>query len=906
MQTPDDGQKTIVSSVLRCIPDDLRILFSPKFLFPSIVILLFSLAALDLTARLLDGKRSPLTHTLERSVAILSISDSFESYESAILGALSEKKASPEDFDAASKRFEVFRSEIDSFASAGWRGMEDPEADSLILGIRDDAVYIDYILKKREGMRPEAFAEEVKEKNAGVRARLQSLKTRFVEKDEEGAAALDARHNRILISIFVMGLSGFVLIVFLVDRLANLERVDSERHRALGLAEQRVASMEAARDGMMITAGDGTISYANRAVLLDCRCPEGESLSGARWSGLYPRDQIGVFKNFIVPDVEEKGVWSGQVTALRRDGTTFPQDLSITRLADGGAIWVMRDVSGQVEAEKLSQRRLAAIEAAGDGIGIAGADGKLSYMNRALMRLHGILSEDEAIYLGESWEFLYSGKGGARISENVRLALSEDGFWQGETKITRRDGEHVWAEMTLTILPDGGVVCTARDVTERKRAEVEKEDLREQFFQAQKMEAIGRLAGGIAHDFNNILAAIMGYAEFLAEDLEKDPDKRKFAEGILQAGTQGRHLVDQMLSFSRRRETSRDVLDITRAVRETVSILRASLPKTIEVEEEFEMDRALVEANATQIAQAVMNLCVNAKDAMEDEHGTLVIGLSYVEADEGLYEDMLADILPEKDAIPPIRLHEIEPGHACLEMGTLVRGRRYVQLGVADTGTGMSYAIMQHIFEPFFTTKAVDKGTGLGLANVHGVVVAHQGALVVDSVLGEGTRFELFFPVAEDAQDGMLPVADAEGAEEKALPPRGGKVLVVEDQEQVRDMMVTMLSRMGYESHICESGIDALYHLRENKNIYDLVVTDHNMPKMTGMELADQAAIEIPGLPFILVTGYSKESLDSDMSEHVSIRAVLRKPVDRKEFSRKIESVLSESRGRERVAKKAG
>lgn len=896
MQTPSDSAEDFPASTetVGWIPEDLRVLLKPKFLFPTIVVLIFSLAALNLTVRLLDEEESSLSHNLERSVALLQAEDSFKDYQSHVLETLSGNKKN--SFEHALAVLRDFQDDMDDFAKAGWQNMDRPEARALVSGIQDDIVSIDYLLQKRSQLSLKALRKDLDARNEAIHTRFESLKGMFIEKNERTLTpqTVAFRHNQILWSVFIMGLSGFALIVFLVDRLANLERIDSERHRALDLAEQRVASMEAARDGMMIMRADGTISYANLAAFEQHGFTGDRSaMVGQSWSALYSKDQVDAFRTVIVPDVEKKGLWSGQVTALRRDGTSFPQDLSITRLNDGGAIWVLRDVTGQMEAERLSQRRLAAIEAAGDGIGIASADGKLSYMNHALMQLHGIPEEDEAIYVGESWEFLYSGRGGGRLGENVRLALSEDGFWQGETRIARRDNSQVWAEMTMTILADGGIVCTARDITERKQAEVEKEDLREQFFQAQKMEAIGRLAGGIAHDFNNILAAIMGYAEFLVDDLEEEPEKRKFAEGVLQAGTQGRHLVDQMLAFSRRRETARAVLDITRAVEETVSILRASLPKTIEVETDFEMDQAFVNANATQIAQAVMNLCVNARDAMEDEHGTLSVGLAYVEADEDLYEDMLTSALPAKDAIPPIRIHEVEPGHACLEMGTLMRGARYVQLSIADTGSGMSHAIMQHIFEPFFTTKPVDKGTGLGLANVHGVVVAHQGALVVDSVLGEGTRFELFFPVVQHQSEvSTVNHADAPDSEADA----GGRILIVEDQEPVRIMMVTMLSRLGYESQTCDSGLEALYHLREHPDAYDLVITDHNMPKMTGMELADQIAVENPGLPFILLTGYSKESLEGDMSEHPAIKAVLRKPVDRKELTAHIKTVIGDSR----------
>lgn len=892
------------SKFLSWVPEDLRVLLKPKFLFPSIVVLIFSAAALNLTVRLLDQEESALSHSLERSVALLDTEDMHRHYEMAVNRYLADAK--PHSLDKAVERFKSYRATLDAFAQAQWQGMDKAQPKALLMGIQDDSIYLDYLMQKRNETSSKAFSRKLQEKNQAIHERFEKLKDIFLTRNKENISsrALHARHDQILWSVFIMGLSGFVLIVFLVDRLASLERIDHERHHALGLAEQRVASMEAARDGMMITAANGEVTYANRAVLQNYRLSEDQTPVGRRWAGLYAPDQIAEFKNTIVPEVEGRGLWSGQVVALRHDGTIFPQDLSITRLADGGAIWVMRDITGQMESERLSQRRLAAIEAAGDGIGMAGSDGKLSYMNQALMRLHGIAPEDRAIYLGESWEFLHSGKGGERIPESVRHALSEEGYWKGETRITRRDGGQTWAEMTMTILPDGGVVCTASDISGRKKAEAEKEDLREQVFQAQKMEAIGRLAGGIAHDFNNILAAIMGYAEFLVDDLENDPDKKKFAEGVVQAGSQGRHLVDQMLAFSRRRETTRDVMDIRKPIEETVSILRASLPKTIEVQTDFEMDRAMVKANATQIAQAVMNLCVNGRDAMEDEHGTLSVALSFVDADEDLYGDMIADSLPDRDAIPPIRIHEVEPGHSCLELGTLARGKQYVQLSVSDTGTGMSYAVMQHIFEPFFTTKPVDKGTGLGLANVHGVVVAHQGALVVDSTLGEGTRFELFFPLAAACENSQeTPQAGVAAA----VPGGSGRILIVEDQEQVRQMMVTMLARMGHETHTCDSGLEALYHLRGNRNTYDLVVTDHNMPKMTGIELADQIAIEIPDLPFILVTGYSKESLESDMSEHTSIKAVLRKPVDRKELGQKIQDVLkrSSARGVGRIARTA-
>lgn len=297
-------------------------------------------------------------------------------------------------------------------------------------------------------------------------------------------------------------------------------------------------------------------------------------------------------------------------------------------LAGGGHIWVLRDLSRQVESERVSQRRLAAIEATGDGIGIVGPDGKLSYIEpRDAGHSRGAGGREESRWIGKPWDSLYEGKNLERLHGEVLPVLLQTGYWSGEFEMTRLDGRRLWVEMSMTRLPDGGIVQTLRDISDRKRAELEKEELQAQFHQAQKMEAVGRLAGGIAHDFNNILAAIMGYAEFLDEDLGEDPERKKFAEGILQAGGQARGLIDQLLSFSRRKETSKSALDISGVVNETVSLLRASLPRTIDVEADVATGIPVM-ANATQIAQAVINLCVNARDAMEDAHGTIDVTLS--------------------------------------------------------------------------------------------------------------------------------------------------------------------------------------------------------------------------------------------------------------------------------------
>ena len=552
----------------------------------------------------------------------------------------------------------------------------------------------------------------------------------------------------------------------------------------------------------------------------------------------------------------------------------------------------------KVATLNLLRNRLAEMEASRDGIGIVSKDGNLTYMNKALMTLHDIPEDRADEYLENPWEGLYTQEGREEVLEGRKgiqdaalPELQKNGYWRGESPIAKKDGKIVNAELSLTLLPDGGFIGTVRDISYRKRMEAENKALEDQFYQAQKMEAIGRLAGGIAHDFNNILAAMNGYAEFLTDDLEDNSPQHKFATSILQAGQQARDLVDQMLAFSRRKESAKDSLDLTIPVHETLSMLQATLPKTIEVQTQIEVAHAPVSGNANQIAQVIMNLCVNAKDAIEDEHGMLTVGLDLVHSSGADMPDILVDDMEAVEKTPPIRFEEPEPGRTRLLLGQMVRDSDYVCLSVEDTGSGMSKIIMEHIFEPFFTTKPVDKGTGLGLATVHGVIAGHQGAMVIDSTLGKGTRFDLFFPAAEE-------ITKKASADKKApmVKTDGARILLVEDQDSVRDMLLHMLERLGYETSSCTSGLEALDVLRENPGAFDLVLTDHNMPKMTGLELAQQIQYDFPALPFILLSGYSQEKLQNLMQENPAIKAILRKPIAKNTLAQKIQAVLSGQR----------
>ncbi len=535
----------------------------------------------------------------------------------------------------------------------------------------------------------------------------------------------------------------------------------------------------------------------------------------------------------------------------------------------------------------LLESRLMAMEAAHDGICIADHEGNIVYMNKALIDLHGIAQYQAGAYLGSPWAKLYNHAQKEINMQEILADLRARGYWRGEMPVSCEDGRNIYVDLSLTLLPDGGFIGTVRDITEQQKADQEKNELQKQFYQSQKMEAVGRLAGGVAHDFNNILAAINGYAEFLVEDLGEGTTARNFAINILQAGLQARNLVDHMLAFSRRSEHEGQEIDIVIPLLECLSMLSASLPKTIECHTDIVVESAPVKADPTQISQVIMNLGVNAADAMEDERGKLTVALKRVSSEEFEGTARIVESFSDLVKTPLMRIDDMEPGRTRLVLGSFVRGQEYFCLRVTDTGCGMGRTTMEHIFEPFFTTKPVDKGTGLGLAMVHGVVAANQGVMIVDSTLLEGTSFTLFLPAAE-----LLPESKQEQVFLRNIKGTG-KILLVEDQESVRDMMMNMLERLGFETQSAENGLIALDIIRENPGGFDLVVTDQNMPKMSGIELVEQVHIDFPDLPFVLVSGYSHEKLEALIGDHPAIKSVLRKPVAKEAMAEKINLVLA-------------
>ena len=393
------------------------------------------------------------------------------------------------------------------------------------------------------------------------------------------------------------------------------------------------------------------------------------------------------------------------------------------------------------------------------------------------------------------------------------------------------------------------------EIIERKHAEEEKDELQAQLRQTQKMEAVGTLAGGIAHDFNNILAAMIGYAELALQDAPDGSIARSNLEQVLIAGSRAKELVKRILTFSRKTEQQRKPIEIAPIIKEALKMLRSSIPTTVEIRQNIEATCSMILGNPTQIHQILMNLCTNAAHAMGEKGGLLEVGLSDVEIDSPVVT----------------------------KFGTLQDGS-YVKLVVKDTGCGMESKVIERIFEPFFTTKEVDKGTGMGLSVVHGIVEDNGGLITVDSKPGRGTTFNVFFPMIESPR-----IEEPETSE--IVCGRGELILLVDDEKPIVEMMTQMLEVLGYAVLGKTTSIDALETFRAEPGRFDLVITDYAMPGMTGRELVEELMSIRADIPVILCTGFS-EDIDSEKAMNMGIKAFVMKPVDKENLAVIIRNIL--------------
>ncbi len=547
--------------------------------------------------------------------------------------------------------------------------------------------------------------------------------------------------------------------------------------------------------------------------------------------------------------------------ALRKDGLPFAAEITLSPLilADGSdaILMCLRDTSREhanLERLRLLSRAIEQVEAI---VFITDIHGRIEYVNNTFTEVTGYRFSEVR---GRNASMLGKGDNSTDLFTELWQSLEAGRTWTGVLKNRKRNSEAFWMETTITpIRNERGQIehylAVATDITREKLLEDERLRLQKQLEHAHKMEALGTLASGVAHDFNNILAAIHGLATLAAKELPKESNAAQCLEKLLGTTIRARELIRQILSFSRPDEGKTTAIRFDQCIREGVDFLRHTLPPSIQLQMDIPELPYLVEADPTKIHQIVFNLASNAEHAMRPQGGNLTFQLRAIQLDA-----RMAD-----------RYFKLRPGP-------------YLRFTVMDTGHGMSPETIQRIFDPFFTTKPAGEGTGLGLSVVHGIVDQMRGQITVYSELGKGTAFNLLVPIHTVPSEETLPQISQlrEGTE---------RILLIDDQEEVVAPLTQLLRDLGYRVTMCFDPECALEQLQQDPQQYDLVITDQEMPRINGLELARRIKQLRSDLPILLTSGFSQIYQASQLAE-IGVAKALLKPVFIHDLSQAIAEIL--------------
>jgi len=544
---------------------------------------------------------------------------------------------------------------------------------------------------------------------------------------------------------------------------------------------------------------------------------------------------------------------------FKRDGRPVDVSLWAAPLFDpdgcvAGILALLADVTEQRQAEQQRVLLSTAVEQAADAIVITDTDGGIQWVNPAFERVTGYRRDE---VLGRNPRLLASGRHEAAFYREMWETLTSGDVWTGQFINRRKDGTIYWQQGTISPVRDpmGDVVnyvSVARDVTRELELET-------QLRQAQKMEAIGQLAGGIAHDFNNLLTAILGNSEMLLSAPGITGLTRELAEETAEAGKRAASLTRQLLAFSRRQVLQPEVLDLNIVISGVTPMVRRLIGEHVALRESLDPELAFVSADRGQIEQVIVNLTVNARDAMPDG-GTLTIETANVDLDDA-YADM----------------------HAPAQPG------RYVLLAISDTGVGMDEEVRSRIFEPFFTTKELGKGTGLGLATAFGIVKQSRGYIWVYSEPGQGTTFKVYLPRVEDPE-ALSAARPSEGGAGEAQLAGDETVLLVDDDHGVRAVGCRILSDYGYTSLEASGPKEALEIVERHRGPVHLVISDLVMPEMGGPELAKRLLVSRPAMRVLYMTGYTEKAVREPLAS--TRTKLLVKPFSRQALLRTVREAL--------------
>jgi PAS domain S-box-containing protein len=648
-----------------------------------------------------------------------------------------------------------------------------------------------------------------------------------------------------------------LLAVSILCYAARLGISQSREARSASVVETHALAMESAVDGMAILDAGGEFTYMNSAHARIFGYQHPSELIGKTWRILYDPGVVAMFESTVFPQLSDKGVWSGEARAKRRDGSFFPQELSLTILENGGYVCVCRDINERRGAEKArakaeaKYRALIEQVAAISYIAEIGMSGEWHYVSPQIGTILGYSPEE---WLGGSREWMrHVHPEDHGLIEAAEAASKRGEPFQAEFRMIRKDGRVIWVSDTGVVVRDSqghslmeGIIV---DISERKQLEV-------QLQQSRRMEAVGRLAGGIAHDFNNLLTIVKGYTELALNRTGIRAELRSDIERIEDAAERATALVRQLLAFSRRQVLQPKALDLNSIVLGLDKLLRRLMGADIEMKTFVGEDVGTVKADPGQVEQVIMNLVVNARDAMPNG-GRLTVETANVELDATYARD-----------------------HATVRPG------RYVMLAVTDTGVGMDAETVAHIFEPFYTTKGGASGTGLGLATVYGIVKQSGGYIWVYSEPGKGSSFKVYLPRVDES-------AEAPQAARKQTRARKGTetILLVEDEPAVRELTRMVLAAQGYSVVEAQNAEDA-ERLSENHGTQiHLLLTDVIMPGVSGRELARRITARHPKMRVLYMSGYTHNVIAGSGTLETGI-AFLQKPFSPATLVEKVRDVL--------------
>ena len=722
---------------------------------------------------------------------------------------------------------------------------------------------------------------------------------------------LDNLFKNLILYLGVTIVAGVLIFVLFYREIGRAQRHFKEAREAEANARRARAQLAAAIESI----SEGFILYDSddRVVLYNSRY---EDLHPFQAQFLEVGSSFADLLRFAIqrggvniPDGQTEDEWiAEQVQSHLHPQEAFETQLSDgswlkiseRRTVDGWIVGVHTDITElklrETQLAEQSQLLQSTLENITHGVCVFDSGMKLLAWNALFLKMFDIPAETAKVgwpygafirHCAESGEF---GPGALQPLAEFELEQATKRHFTGEGgRMERARPDGTFLELRWRPMPGGGVVKSYLDITDRIEAEDERTRLLDQFHASQRMEAMGTMAGGIAHDFNNILGSILGNADMLLEDMDENDPAFPRLNQVVNSGLRAKELVAQILSYSRKQEHSSSPVRLDELLHEVLGLMRATLPSTTSIVP-LNMSDASVLADSTQIHQVLVNLLVNASHAIGEEPGTIEVGIDEIVLTAKDQSELMEGASSGASGTSWTRIDEIG-GKTRMYLGLPEPGT-YLRVRICDSGCGVERAQMSRIFEPFYTTKDVGKGSGLGLAAVHGIVANHNGTIVVESSVDQGTTFEIYFPMLEQNQlSATINDLPCGPASETARSGAGEWVLMVDDDVALLEVGKITLEQAGYNVSAKSNGRDALMEFSERPEKFDIVITDKTMPGMSGDVLANEILRIRQGIPVIMWTGFI-DAPTEESAKHQGIAEVLIKPVVGGELSSAVRRVL--------------